>query len=42
MLASPENRIIPSASARGAAPSMAPLQEVPRIIFMPSTSVSLR
>ena len=41
LLARPENRITPSASARGAAPSIAPLHEVPRIIFMPSTSGQL-
>ena len=32
----------PSASASGATPSMAPLHEVPRMIFTPSTSVSFR
>ena len=42
LVASPEKRITPSLSARGAAPSMAPLHEVPRMIFTPSTSVSLR
>ena len=31
----------PSASASGAAPSIAPLHDVPRMIFTPSTSVSL-
>ena len=33
--------MVRSASARGAAPSMAPLHDVPRMIFRPSTSVSL-
>ena len=33
--------MVPSASANGAAPSIAPLQEVPRIILTPSTSVNL-
>ena len=40
LLASPENRITPSASASGATPSMAPLHDVPSITLMPSTSVS--
>ena len=41
LVARPENRITPSSSANGAAPSIAPLHDVPRIIFTPSTSVSL-
>ena len=39
-VARPENITTPSSSARGAAPSIAPLHEVPRMIFTPSTSVS--
>ena len=32
--------MVPSASACGATPSIAPLHEVPRMIFIPSTWVS--
>ena len=35
-----ENIITPSSTASGAAPSIAPLHVVPRMIFTPSTSVS--
>ena len=41
LLAKPENRTTPSFSARGATLSIAPLHEVPRMILMPSTLVSL-
>ena len=40
LLARPEKRITPSASASGANPSIAPLHDVPRMILTPSTSVS--
>ena len=41
-VARPENMTTPSASAKGAAPSMAPLHDVPRMILTPSTLVSFR
>ena len=40
-VAKPENNIVPSSSAKGAAPSIAPLQDVPKMILTSSTSVSL-
>ena len=40
-VARPENSTTPSRSASLAAPSIAPLHDGPRMIFTPSTSVSL-
>ena len=41
LVADAEKRMTPSFSARGAAPSIAPLHVAPRMILTPSTSVSL-